>query len=242
MQNNFQIISDYLYTITKNVIVQPYVKFNPHSVLGFLLIASPIIFFASLLLLGAAHFFKWKVSIYFAPILWTLMFGTLFSGSLSFIFAVSTAPYAMTVEHPKLVQNDTRKLTEIYKDTVYVNLNDDRHNYLYFTNDENKANDIKNNLSSNGTSVTLNSNSEDTLVCLNYGTDNPSKPLKSYKFIKTSVQLNGSNNNSVKVYSTDKMPIKKIIANSTSVKSTDSNDNAGQDVLNTWFILHMLRH
>lgn len=240
MQNNFQIISNYLYTITKNVIIQPYVKFNPHSVLGFLLIASPIVFFVSLLLIGVVHLFKWKVSIYFAPILWTLIFGTLFSGSLSFIFAVSTAPYAMTIEHPQVVKKDNKKLTEAYKDVVYVNLNDNKHNYLYFTNGKNKANDIKNNLTSNGTSVTLNSNSKDTLVFLNYGTDNPSKPLKSYKFIKTPVQLNGSNDNSVKVYSTNKMPIKKIIANNTSIKTTD--DDAGQDILNTWFILHILSH
>lgn len=241
MQQNFQIISNYLYTITKNVIVQPYVKFNPHSVLGFLLIASPIIFFASLLLLGAAHLFKWKVSDYFNLTLIGLMLGTLLTGSLSVIFVISTESYAMTVEHPQVVKQDTKKLTDTYKDTVYINLNDNKHNYLYFTNDENKANDIKNNLSNNGTSVTLNSNSEDTLICLNYGTDNPSKPLKSYKFIKTPVQLNGSNNNSVKVYSTNKMSIKKIIANSTSVKSTD-NDDAGQDILNTWFILHILSH
>lgn len=241
MQQNFQIISNYLYTITKNVIVQPYVKFNPHSVLGFLLIASTIIFFASLLLLGAAHLFKWKVSDYFNLTLIGLMLGTLLTGSLSVIFVISTESYAMTVEHPQVVKQDTKKLTDTYKDAVYINLNDNKHNYLYFTNDENKANDIKNNLSNNGTSVTLNSNSEDTLVCLNYGTDNPSKPLKSYKFIKTPVQLNGSNNNSVKVYSTNKMSIKKIIANSTSVKSTD-NDDAGQDILNTWFILHILSH
>lgn len=241
MKNNFQIISNYLYTITKNTIIQPYVQFDPHSVLGFLLIASPIVFFASLLLLGAAHLFKWKVSDYFNLALIGLMLGTLLTGSLSVIFVISTESYAMTVEHPQIVKKDTRKLTDTYKDAVYINLNDNKHNYFYFTNDKNKANDIKNNLSSNGTSVTLNNNSKDTLVCLNYETDNPSNPLKSYKFIKTPVQLNGSNNNSVKVYRTDKMPIKKIIANSTSVKTTDDNDT-GQDVLNTWFILHILSH
>lgn len=242
MKENFKIISNYLYTITKNVIIQSYVQFDPHSVLGFLLIGSPIVFFVSLLLLGVVHLFKWKVSDYFNLTLSLLIVGTFLTGSLSFIFTVSTAPHAMTIAHPQVVKKDTRKLTDTYKDVVYINLNDNKHNYLYFTNNENKANDIKNNLASNGTSVTLNSNSKDILVFLNYGTDNPSKPLKSYKFIKNSVQLNGSNNNFVKVYSTDKMPIKKIITNNTSIKTTDDSDDTGQDILNTWFILHMINH
>lgn len=109
----------------------------------------------------------------------------------------------ITDHNPTVVQKATSQINNLYKKVVYID--DNRHIYLYFTNDVNKINSIRN-LSNN--SITLNSDDKNALVSLNYDSNNQ---LESYCFVKIPITISSNEVNDIKIFNTNNVPISHIL-------------------------------
>ena len=206
MQNNFQIVSDWLYAINKYITVHNYKSIvDPlwllsGVIMGVCLVGMVAEILPSQATIQPKKFLK-DVKIYgIAFIISAFSFILLFFGELYFDNKLTP----IQDHNPKVVQKATNNLNHLYKKLVYID--DNRQIYLYFTNDTNKINSIRN-LSNN--SITLNSDDKNALVSLSY--DSTNNQLESYCFVKTSITISGNEVNDIKIFDTNNVSISKIL-------------------------------
>lgn len=212
MQNNFQIISNWLYAINKYVTVHNY-----KSIVDTIWELSGVVIFICMIgMLAFTFSIEYAHSKEFTKEI--AICGVAF-GVSTFIFISSffTEIYfqdkliPITDHNPQVVQKATNNLNHLYNKVVRIDTN--RHIYLYFTNNTNKINSIKK-LSTDNTSVSLTSDNKGVLILMNY--DSTAGHLESYQFIKSPITISSSNNNDndIEIFNTNNVPISSILLNS----------------------------
>lgn len=198
--------SDWLYALNKYVTVHNYKTIvDPLWLLSGIVMGVCIVGMVAYILPSSSaiqpkEFFKDVTGYGIIFVISTLCFFVLFFGE--FYFNDKLTP--ITDHNPTVVQKATSQINHLYKKVVYIDNN--RHIYLYFTNDVNKINSIRN-LSNN--SITLNSDDKNTLVSLNYNSTN--NRLESYQFIKTPITISGNEVNDIKIFDTNNVQISNIL-------------------------------
>ena len=217
MQNNFQIISNWLYAINKYVTIHNYKSIvDTIWELSGVVMLICIVFFAlasfSILFTYSKNFLKDITTFGITFGVSTVIFISLLFGKLYF----KDKLISVTDNNPKVVQKATNNLNHSYKKVIRIDTN--RQIYLYFTNDTNKINSIKA-LSTNNTVISLTSDNKGVLVLINYDSD--FGHLESYRFIKSPITISSSDNNynDIEIFNTNNVPISNILSRNASKKT-----------------------